>query len=95
MISEYKSLSKEELTALRDALETEYREFQALELNLNMARGKPSTEQLDLSLEMLDGLNSESCFFSSTGDDCRNYGLVDGLPEMRAFFWRADGCACL
>lgn len=91
MISEYKSLSKEELTALRDALETEYREFQALELNLNMARGKPSTEQLDLSLEMLDGLNSESCFFSSTGDDCRNYGLVDGLPEMRAFFGELMG----
>lgn len=86
MMTEYQSLSKEELSALKGELEEQYREFQALDLNLNMARGKPSTDQLDLSLEMLDGLNSESCFFSSTGDDCRNYGLVDGLPEMRAFF---------
>ncbi|MDD5953249.1 MAG: aminotransferase class I/II-fold pyridoxal phosphate-dependent enzyme [Oscillospiraceae bacterium] len=85
-MTEYQSLSKEELSALKGELEEQYREFQALDLNLNMARGKPSTDQLDLSLEMLDGLNSESCFFSSTGDDCRNYGLVDGLPEMRAFF---------
>lgn len=93
MVSEYQSLSKEELSALKASLEEAYREFQALGLNLNMARGKPGTEQLDLSVEMLDGLNSESCFFSSTGDDCRNYGLVDGLPEMRAFLGELLGVA--
>ncbi len=91
MATEYQALSRGELLALKASLEEAYAEFQALGLNLNMSRGKPSTEQLDLSVEMLDGLNSESCFFSSTGDDCRNYGLVDGLPEMRAFFGELMG----
>lgn len=86
MATQFQSLSREELLRLKAALEEEYQEFQALGLTLNMARGKPCTEQLDLSLAMLDGLNSESCLLAATGDDCRNYGMADGLPEMRQFF---------
>ncbi len=86
MATQYQSLSKEELLRVKAALKEEYQEFKALGLTLNMARGKPCSEQLDLSLAMLDGLTSESCLLAATGDDCRNYGIADGLPEMRQFF---------
>ncbi len=79
-------MPRPELEAAREKLEGRYRRFQALKLNLNMARGKPGQDQLRLSSPMLDALNSSSDFRASTGDDCRNYGLPDGLPEMRRLF---------
>lgn len=55
-------------------------------LNLNMARGKPSKEQLDLSLPMLDTINSKSDFIGEDKMDCRNYGLLNGITECRKLF---------
>ena len=73
-------MSREELSQVKQELEKRYHEVQALGLNLNMARGKPSVEQVELSMPMLDTLNSRSKMTASNGEDCRNYGLADGLP---------------
>lgn len=52
-------------------------------LALNLSRGKPCKEQLDLSLKMMDILNSHSVLDSEDGTDCRNYGGADGIPEAK------------
>lgn len=79
----YAAMTKDELAAEKASLEREYAEIKAKGLDLNMARGKPSAEQLDLSMPMLDVLNSQSDFRSEDGTDCRNYGVSDGLPEAK------------
>ncbi|HEX2986329.1 MAG TPA: aminotransferase class I/II-fold pyridoxal phosphate-dependent enzyme [Caproiciproducens sp.] len=79
-------MSTAELNQTKAELEDRYNQFKAQGLKLNMARGKPSVAQLELSMEMLDVLNSKSDMHASTGDDCRNYGLADGLPELRKLF---------
>ena len=48
-----------------------------------MARGKPSAEQLDLSMPLLEALTSYEDCISEDGTDCRNYGVLDGLPEAK------------
>ncbi len=80
----YKSMSKSELEALKTELEKEFNDFKAQGLSLDMSRGKPSQEQLDLSMEMMDVLHSGSDLRCSTGVDCRNYGVLDGIPEAKA-----------
>ena len=77
----YAELTKEELQDLRKSLRAEYRKMQAMDLKLDMSRGKPCTEQLDLSMGMLDVLNSETELRSEDGTDCRNYGVLTGIPE--------------
>lgn len=67
-----------------ETLRAEYDSFRARGLALDMTRGKPCNEQLDLSLGLLDGLGRE--FKATDGTDCRNYGVVEGLPEARALF---------
>lgn len=67
-----------------DALRAEYESFRARGLALDMTRGKPCNEQLDLSLGLLDCLGRD--FKAADGTDCRNYGVVEGLPEARALF---------
>lgn len=63
----------------------EYEAYKALGLKLDMTRGKPSAEQLDIAEELLGTLNnSADCIFEGT--DCRNYGIVDGIPAAKAFF---------
>lgn len=84
-MTEYKDLSTDEMRTLYDALEKQYEEYCALNLELNMARGKPSPEQLELSMPMLDCMNSKSDYRAADGTDCRNYGVLAGLPEARAF----------
>lgn len=79
----YTDLSRDELLSLRGALETEYEAFRAQGLSLNMARGKPAADQLKLSLALLDELNADSDLFSEDGTDCRNYGVMDGIPEAK------------
>ncbi|WP_444657824.1 aminotransferase class I/II-fold pyridoxal phosphate-dependent enzyme [Caproiciproducens sp. R2] len=83
---QFLSMSDSELSKVKADLQSRYDQFKAQGLKLNMARGKPATDQLNLSMKMLDTLNSGSDMHSSTGDDCRNYGLPDGLPELRELF---------
>lgn len=84
-MTEYKDLSTDEMRTLYDALERQYEEYCALDLELNMARGKPSPEQLELSMPILDCVNSTSDYRAADGTDCRNYGVLAGLPEARTF----------
>ena len=79
----YQNLSKEQLLALKSELEASYEEKKALNLQLDMSRGKPSPSQLDVSLGLLDALNSNSVLKSEDGTDCRNYGVLDGIPEAK------------
>ena len=79
----YQNLSKEQLLALKSELEASYEEKKAFNLQLDMSRGKPSPSQLDVSLGLMDALNSNSVLKSEDGTDCRNYGVLDGIPEAK------------
>ncbi|MCR5674705.1 MAG: aminotransferase class I/II-fold pyridoxal phosphate-dependent enzyme [Lachnospiraceae bacterium] len=79
----YKEMNREELTAELEGLKKKYREFQSLELNLNMARGLPCRDQLDLSMGMMDALYSGADLSCEDGTDCRNYGMLDGIHEAK------------
>lgn len=79
----YEDLSVEELESLRKELKQSYREYQNMDLNLDMSRGKPSLDQLDLSNGMMDALNSEADMYSSDGFDVRNYGVLGGIAEAK------------
>lgn len=82
----YKTATGEELLAELDVLRQQYVHFKDDGVRLDMTRGKPSAAQLDLSEKMLGIVrNSEDCF-DSNGLDCRNYGLLDGIPEAKQLF---------
>ena len=86
-MSGYRELSKEALSTLLESLNEEYKRFVARGLKLNMTRGKPSPEQLDLSRDMLDVLSSKTeaaVLHERKADDLRNYGGLTGLPEACA-----------
>ena len=79
----YRELSKEQLQAMKADLEQQFEEVKAKGLNLDMSRGKPSKQQLELAMDMLEELKSTDKLKSEAGVDCRNYGLLDGIPEAR------------
>ena len=80
---QYNDMSKEELLTLKESLNKEYAEAKAKGLALDMSRGKPSAKQLDVSLGLLDTINSSSDLKTLDGTDCRNYGVLDGIPEAK------------
>jgi DNA-binding transcriptional MocR family regulator len=71
-----------ELNTLLNALQSEYQQHCDANLALDLTRGKPSAEQLDLS-DALDGILAGN-YSAADGTDCRNYGGLHGLPELRA-----------
>lgn len=79
----YTEMNKEQLLELQKELQAKYEEAKALGLALDMSRGKPSKDQLDLSMGMMDVLNSDTDLRCETGVDCRNYGVMDGIPEAQ------------
>ena len=79
----YKDLSVEELLELKEGLEKEFEEVEDKGLKLDMSRGKPSTEQLNLSMGLMDVLGSQSELVCTEGVDCRNYGVLDGITEAK------------
>lgn len=79
----YKDLSVEELTELKSELEAESKKVKEKNLKLDMSRGKPSAEQLDLSMDMMDVLRSDSNLICDDGIDCRNYGAMEGITEAK------------
>ena len=79
----YKDLSRDELLELKSGLEARFTEIKAKGLKLDMSRGKPSAEQLNLSMEMMDVLNSGANLTCEDGVDCRNYGGLDGIAEAK------------
>jgi len=82
-MARFEELSVEELEALRVELKEEYKRYQSMDMNLDMSRGKPCREQLDLSNEMMDALDSNADMYSSEGVDVRNYGVLDGIAEAK------------
>ncbi len=73
------------LEQMQDNLSDRYRRFQARAMNLDMTRGKPCPEQLNLSIGLLNCLDKGD-ILTDSGTDCRNYGGVDGIPEAKNLF---------
>ena len=80
---QYSEMSKEELLTLQAELNQQYAEAKAKGLNLDMSRGKPSATQLNVSLGLLDAISASSDLKAENGTDCRNYGVLDGIPEAK------------
>ena len=79
----YAAMTKAELETELAAVRARYDEMVARGLSLNMARGKPSAAQLELSLPLLDALDATADLTAEDGTDCRNYGVLDGIPEAK------------
>lgn len=82
----YNEMTKAELLELRNGLMSLYEEKKGLGLNLSMARGKPSKQQLELSMPMLNVLNNDTDFVGEDKFDVRNYGVLSGIKEAKRFF---------
>lgn len=83
---EYFQQSTDELIAERDRLEKEYQAWKDKGLSLDLSRGKPGRRQLDLMTGMLDCIHSAEDCITENGLDCRNYGVLDGIPEAKKLF---------
>ncbi len=79
----YREMTKEQLCAEREKVSAKYEELKAMGLKLDMSRGKPNTEQLDISMEMIDTLSRSHELVGEQGVDCRNYGVLDGIIEAK------------
>lgn len=76
-------MSREELLDLKKELDRKFDEIKAEGLALDMSRGKPAPDQLDLSMKMMEVLAGDADLKCETGVDCRNYGVIDGIPEAK------------
>lgn len=83
---QYSQMSKADLLSRKAALDKEFAEIKKLNLKLDMSRGKPGADQLDLSMDMLKTVIGVCDCKAENGFDCRNYGVLDGLPECKALF---------
>ncbi len=81
-----KNATSEQLADRLSALRAEYAAYKARDLRLDMSRGKPGAEQLDLTLGMFEALTATDRYLTATGFDTRNYGLLDGIPEAKLLF---------
>ncbi len=79
----YKEMSKEELLSLKAELGKQFEEAKSRGLKLDMSRGKQSTAQLDMTMSIMNVFDSDSVLKTEDGLDCRNYGLLDGIPEVK------------
>ena len=82
----YASMNKAEQKALLSELRVAYEAAKAKQLSLDLSRGKPGADQLDLMQGMLTALSTSEDCYAENGFDCRNYGIVDGLPEAKRLF---------
>ncbi len=81
----YSEMSKQQLLAEYQSLEKNYQDILSQGLSLDLSRGKPGAEQLNMIDGLLTCLDREACF-SDSGFDCRNYGMMEGVPEARKLF---------
>lgn len=82
-MKKYSEMTREELLALKKELDQQFADVKAQGLTLDMSRGKPGKDQLDLSMGMMQVLANTSELSCETGVDCRNYGVIDGIPEAK------------
>ena len=85
-MSNYYKMSKEELAAEFSAVRAEYEHLRSMHLSLDMSRGKPGFDNMDLSEKMFDLVGNDTGFKNISGIDCRNYGGLDGLAELKNLF---------
>ncbi len=85
-MKKFSDLSRNEKESLYAALTAEYNDYKAKNLKLDLSRGKPNSDQLDISLPLLSESRPREKCFSENGVDCRNYGVLDGIPEMKRLF---------
>ena len=85
-MTKYSSLTKSELLNELQLVKKEFEEIKGANLSLDMSRGKPGADQLDLSDPLLGLVGPDSGFKTQGGVDCRNYGGLDGIPEMKKLF---------
>ncbi len=85
-MSLYKELSCEELKKEFNVVKGEYESLRSLHLSLDMSRGKPGFDNMDLSEQMFDLVGNDTGFKNISGIDCRNYGGLDGLDELKNLF---------
>lgn len=88
----YESMSTQELQQLQAQLKAGYAAFGSRGLKLDMSRGKPSAAQLELSMGMMDVLQSTSNLKCEEGVDCRNYGVMDGIAEAKRLLGEMIEC---
>ena len=82
----YSNMTLEELRTLKQTLDAKYNEVKLQGLSLDLSRGKPGREQLDTMTGMLDCISTAEDCRSESGLDCRNYGVLDGIPEAKRMF---------
>lgn len=82
----YIDMDKNELMLEYNRAKSEYDEYCGMHLTLDLSRGKPNSDQLDISLPLLSEARPREKCFSINGVDCRNYGVLDGIPEMKKLF---------
>ncbi len=80
---QYIEYTPEQREAELASVRQQFEEIKAMGLKLNMARGVPSVDQLKLSLPILDILHKDADCTAEDGTDCRNYGVMDGIPECK------------
>lgn len=85
-MSSIPSMTKEQAAARLAECQAIYADYQAQSLSLDMSRGKPGPEQLDISLEVMNCVNARDGYLAADRTDTRNYGLVDGIAEAKALF---------
>ncbi len=85
-MSDYFKMSKEELKSELTNVRAEYERLRSMHLSLDMSRGKPGFDNMDLSEEMFDLVGNDTGFKNISGIDCRNYGGLDGLTELKNLF---------
>ena len=82
----FTKMSEEELRTLLTTEQAKLDKWSDMDLTLDLTRGKPNQAQLDLSSGMLNIISDRGDCFSASGLDCRNYGILDGLPETKKLF---------
>lgn len=82
----YTDMNNDELLLQYNKTKAEYEKYCSMKLSLDLSRGKPNSDQLDISLPLLSEARPREKCFSINGVDCRNYGVLDGIPEMKKLF---------
>ncbi len=82
----YSNATADELQSLLRQLTEQHEKYKADPVRLDMTRGKPGADQLDLCEELLNAISANAECKAENGLDCRNYGVLDGIPEAKALF---------
>ncbi len=85
-MASYKQMERENLLVEFQKVKEEYESLKELGLSLDMSRGKPSFDNMDTCEEMAYLVNKEKGYKDQSGTDTRNYGGMDGIPEMKKLF---------